>query len=180
MTFFFFFFLWKLFISLFLPPLSPLSPPFSLSLSVSLQGPHAAINFNTWCSNRCSLELCTHTQQAGNKDSPPPSLQPFNLKKKKKNPPPYHIPTKDTPDFKRRIYFSTESLRPNNSNISNLLGQKLPIKCPLVLDEIKRKKTRTRCSPLKAVIWRSNLPRTPSSQSLMIAVHRERISGISV
>ena len=81
MTFFFFFFLWKLFISLFLPPLSP---PFSLSLSVSLQGPHAAINFNTWCSNRCSLELCTHTQQAGNKDSPPPSLQPFNLKKKKK------------------------------------------------------------------------------------------------
>ena len=57
-----------------------LSLSFSLSLSVSLQGPHAAINFNTWRSNRCSLELCTHTQQAGNKGSPPPSLQPFNLK----------------------------------------------------------------------------------------------------
>lgn len=31
---------------------------FSLSsTSLSLQGPHAAINFNIWCSNRCSLEL---------------------------------------------------------------------------------------------------------------------------
>lgn len=66
------FFFWKFFISLSLPPPS--------LLSLSLQGPQAAVNFNTWCSNRCSLELCTHTQQAGNKDVPPPSLQPFNLK----------------------------------------------------------------------------------------------------
>lgn len=54
---------------------------FHLSLlSLSLQGPQAAINFNTSCSNRCSLELCIHTQQTGNKDLPPPSFQPFNLK----------------------------------------------------------------------------------------------------
>lgn len=40
---------------------------FSLSsTSLSLQGPHAAINFNICCSNRCSLELCkpgTKTEQ---------------------------------------------------------------------------------------------------------------------
>lgn len=49
-------------------------------LLLSLQGPRAAIDFNTQCSNKCSLELCTNAQQAGNKDLPPPSLRSFNLK----------------------------------------------------------------------------------------------------
>lgn len=60
------FFVWSLFISLSLPPPS--------LLPLSLLGPEAALNINTYCSNRCSLELCAHTQQSGNKGLPLPSL----------------------------------------------------------------------------------------------------------
>lgn len=67
-------FLWeKVFISL------PFFRPVPSLLPLLLQAPQSAVTFNTQCS-ACSLELCTHTHQAGNKDLPPPSLQSFNLK----------------------------------------------------------------------------------------------------